>query len=357
MRHVRVLGLLSAVLAGVALAGCGGSSAAGLELTGARTVPATGTTPPKDMTTHPVRYRLTGPHYTLGVSWVATGQQLDAADAKNLGTEPVTAPQGKELIIANVDETATDAPFAPATPVPVAAVVDGVSTTLSGLPLTSASTGHLLIMLAAAPGSTVRLRARDAGQPQELDLRTGATSGTQYQQRSSTAVWQGQSAVAVTSQGATANGTLTLGTQVARGPGQGLRASNATLSNYWEGVGWAAPGQELLAVPLPQVNIYCAGGGFVTCAFNSVEFDDSAAITFTAPGGQPIPARAASRSLQLAMPMVNDTALSAVFAVPAATTGGTVTLDLAKSQVTGNSAPTVPWTAPPQPFTLTLTFR
>jgi hypothetical protein len=364
MRCTRGLGLLSAALLVSALAGCSGSGSDVPVLTGARTVSVNSgvarSAKPKDMSTRSVHYRLVGPHYTLGLTWIATGQQLDATDAKNLGTGPVAAPQGQQLIIAGVDDEATTAAFVPTTPIPVVAVVNGVSTALSGLPLASRTIGSpdtRLIMVAAAPGATVQLRATDAGQAQVLDLRTGATSGTQFQQLTSRAIWQGQSSATLTGQGGAVTGTVSLGTQVANGPGQSTRATNATLGNYWEGAGWAAPGQELLAVPLPQVNLYCAGTGVLVCGLLSVDFDDSTALTFAAPGGQPVPARASARSVSLTLPMVNDTALSAVFPVPAATTGGTVTLDLAKSQLDGSSVPTAPWTVPPQPFTLPLAFH
>jgi hypothetical protein len=49
---------------------------------------------------------LVGPHYTLGIAWVATGQWIDMKSASDLGIHPVRAPKGSDLIV-----VARDVPF------------------------------------------------------------------------------------------------------------------------------------------------------------------------------------------------------------------------------------------------------
>jgi hypothetical protein len=74
--------------------------------------------------------RLVGPHYTLGIAWVATGQWIDAKSASDLGIHPVRAPKGRELVVVAVAPEATTAAFKPSMPPPAQVLVNGTATPL-----------------------------------------------------------------------------------------------------------------------------------------------------------------------------------------------------------------------------------
>jgi hypothetical protein len=62
-----------------------------------------------------IHERLSGPHFTLGISWVATGQELDARTAQRFAIEPVRAAPGEQLTLVLVSPDATNAAFKPDT--------------------------------------------------------------------------------------------------------------------------------------------------------------------------------------------------------------------------------------------------
>jgi hypothetical protein len=305
--------------------------------------------------------RLVGPHYTLGIAWMATGQWIDTKSANDLGIHPVRAPKGRDLIAVAIAPEASTAAFKPSTPPPAEVLVDGKATPLPGVPLPDSGgqpygTGKL-ILLSAAPNAPVELRVTDDGRAQKLDLRTGATSGDGYRQRQSAVDWKGESPVVIPDNSATRGlAALGAGTLSVTNPGalsQPHRGDYAILNNYQNG--WAAQGQAFLIVPVPNLSgtsdlLMIAGEP------HQVRFDDATAFSFTPANGRTVPADPAVETLSLSV-VANFTDVSTVvFHVPDNTTTGTLTFDLRKSQLVADNGKTFSWTKPPQPFTLNLAF-
>ena len=364
MRHTGlVVGVIMAVSASFWAVGCAGDPNADLpQLTTPRTVSAGWITAeggaPAEMTVRSVDYRLSGPHYSLGIAWVATGVALDGHDAGTLAISPVRAAQREQLTVAAVDGGFTAAAFAPSGPIQVFAVVDGKATPLRELPLAATQYGApadktQLIEIGAPVTASVRLRIIDANQTDELDLRTGSTTGTAYHQTQADAVWQGRSsAVLTTNDPRTAQAVgLELATPPPTSVADATSLTHAELENYQEGIGWAQSGTEFLTVPLPAIDMTCPRETEYACIGYEDHFDDSTALSFTPEGGSPIPARAAAQSVKIGLPDLHSLGY-AVFPVPAGTTRGTITLTLAGSQLFDDGTAEGTWTTAPQPFTL-----
>ncbi|MGH3373551.1 MAG: hypothetical protein ACRDP6_02305 [Actinoallomurus sp.] len=344
------------LLAAVALlTACSPGSHPAPELTGTRLVTAQSTTSwiekPDDMRVRDFHDRgLVGPHYTLGFSWVAAGRELGAAYAGRLGIQPVRAPRGKELIVAAVSPKATAEAFMRSKPVSVVGFVDGTATPIVGLPLADAGVGTAptteLILISAAPRAAVRLRVTDTGRSQEIDLRTGATSGEGYTQRdSSPATWNGESRVVVPSPvpglGA---GALSVSDPISTRPD----TDRASLTDYQGG--WAPPGRAFLTVPVPNLSWNLLATGYIRA-----KSDDATTFSFTPVHGKAIPAEAGKRSMGLLLPGLADVP-TVVFRVPDTITGGTVALDLRKARLVDGDGGTASWIRPPHAFRLKLTF-
>jgi hypothetical protein len=359
------LGRLPAVLAATALlAACSSPSAPPTpELTEVRTASVDTMTAlghsPSDMEVRNFHDRgLSGPHYTLGISWIATGQELHGTDADKFGVQPVRAPGGKQLVIVAVSPTATSTRFPPGTPVRVDAVVDGASTPLSGLPLAENPASQPmaekteLVLLSATRQASMKLRVTDDGQTQELDLRTGTASGHGYQQRDTKIDWKGESPAVLPPPLNVAPVTLALkNPTVLTTSQQYLGATDhAYLTNY-QNSGWAAPGQAFLTVPMPSLD--CPA----FCSPYHMTFDDATAFTFAPTGGKPIPAPPTARDMPLGFVLNTSPApANIIFTVPDNVTDGTVTFDLAKSRLVSNDGKNTPWTKAPHAYTVKLTF-
>ena len=112
-----------------------------------------------------------------------------------------------------------------------------------------------LIEISAPQSASVRLRVIDTNQTEELDLRTGSTSGTGYRQTQSDASWQGTATATLTtsnprsSQTAESEVSSQLPT-LTTNPGA---VDHAELANYQEGIGWARTGTGAPTVPLPTL--------------------------------------------------------------------------------------------------------
>jgi hypothetical protein len=305
--------------------------------------------------------RLVGPHYTLGIAWVATGQWIDAKSASDLGIHQVRAPKGRDLVVVAVAPEASTAAFKPSAPPPAEVLVDGKGTPLPGVPLPD-SGGQLygtgkLILLSAEPHALLQLRVTDDGKAQMLDLRTGATSGDGYWQRQSAVGWKGESPVVVPdtsgTPGLAAWGAGTLSVSNPGALSRPHRGDYAILNNYRGG--WAAQGQAFLTVPVPNLSgtsdlLMMSGEP------HQVRFDDAAAFSFTPANGRTVPADSAIETLPLSNIADFTDVSTVVFHVPDNTTTGTLTFDLRKSQLIDNNGKTFSWTKPPQPFTLNLAF-
>lgn len=307
------------------------------------------------------RARIAGPHYSLGIRWVGTGDEFDAQPSVDLHIRPA---EGKELLIAAVDPNFTNAPYKPQR-VQVTAVVGHHATKLSGLPLPppdavygAAPTDTQLIAVSALPDTPVRLRATDDGRTQELDLRTGKVlTHNGYQLHRSDADWDGETTVARSMAGRRHTATLEVSNY--RGVHGKLSAS---LTNYLPKSGWAPHNRAFLAVGMPLVR--CDTTAFVRA---HAEFDDPDVFTFRPANGKAAVPRASDRDLRLGVPDISrqDRPTPVMFTVPADITTGTVVMDLSKVKLTeevGESSvqtpsdkrKTISWLTPPDPFTLSL---
>jgi hypothetical protein len=364
---VRHTGLVAcaivAAFTGGVLAGCASDPNADLpQLAGPRTVSADWATAevesPVDMTVHDVHYQLTGPHYSLGLAWVATGTGLDDRDAGALRTDAVRAGQGEQLTIAAVDGASTTAAFEPTGPIEAFAVVNGKTTLLRSLPLAATdydapASKTQLIEISAPASASVRLRVIDANQTEELDLHTGKTTGTGYTQTQYDATWQGRTTGTLTTSSphSTQAVEVELGTQVPTTLANGGAVNHAELTNYQEGIGWAPAGTAFLSVPLPSIDISCPGPTGFECLDYHDNFDNATALTFTPTGAAAIPARAEQQSITIGISGLQSLD-DAIFPVPTGAKRGTVAFSLAGSPLVGEDNAAGVWTTPPPPFTL-----
>jgi hypothetical protein len=362
-----VVGVIVVALAGFQLAGCSSDPNTNLpQLAGPRTVSANWSTAdvesPVDMAVRETHYQLVGPHYSLGLAWVATGEALDDRDAGTLDINPVRAAQGDQLTVAAVDGSSTTAAFKPSGPIEVFAVVNGKTTLLRSLPLAATDYGApagntQLIEISAPQSASVRLRVIDTNQTEELDLRTGSTSGTGYRQTQSDASWQGTATATLTTSNPRSSqaAELEVNSQLPTSTTNPGAVDHAELTNYQDGIGWAPTGTEFLTVPLPSLNVTCPGPTGFECLDYEDHFDNASALTFTPDGGAPIPARSEPQSITIGISALQNLD-DAIIQVPAATTHGTVAFNLAGSQLVDDGTAEGTWTTAPRPFTLALSF-
>lgn len=296
---------------------------------------------------------LVGPHYSLGLSWIATGRELNPRSAQNLGVRPVRAAAGQELVLAVISPRATSAAFKPKKPATASVLVDGAATPVQGLPLADSETtasDTVLIMVGAKPRSSVRLEVTDSGRRLDLDLRTGVVSGQgAFTQRDSDVKWRGGSRVMLPNSGVPSlgSGRLSLSNHVTT---QAPFADHATLTNY-QGGKWAPAGRAFLTLPLPSISCDAMLG-----MTYSVKFNDSTAFSFTPDGGgKTVRAEGEKRDVGFASVPTSTTA-TVVFSVPDKTTGGTVAFDLRNARVVDADDKGGPWVRPPGVFKLKLTF-
>jgi len=338
------------------------------ELTGVRVVPVdstlTWTGPPYFDDLRSQRFedaKLRGPHYTLGVSWIAVGEQLDRDAAERLKTSPVRAAAGEKLLIAAVDPEETYAAFdrTPKDELRVEAVVSGKATVLDGLPLApqrGLAPRTALILISAGPGAAVQLRATDAGRAEMLDLRTGdrlTANGKGYQHRQSDVRWNGESPAAVNRYGR----TLPVKLSASNAPFTDA-STVASLTTYRPTPGWAAPGRAFLTVPAPALV------GDLPSQGVHVESNDAAMFTFRTTGGLRLPAKARTRDIDLTRSHFGPPG-TITFDVPADVTAGTVVFDAGRARLTEEVGPAtvrqaspnrrpISWSVPPRAFTLPL---
>lgn len=299
-----------------------------------------------------------GPHYSLGIAWTATGDELRET-AKQYDIAPGRAAQGKQLLIAAVDPKLNYAPFEPTATanVIVEVVVDGTATKLEGLPLPAEDQGReafktRLLVLSARPKAQVQLRVTDAGRTNSIDLRTGkptvdAKGG--YVQKQGDVNWKDEQPVVLVSQfrGIPVSGPLEVSRTF------DLNAPPASLTTWLPDRGWAAPGRAFLSVPAP--NLSFANGVSLLFGRLHATFDDAGVFFLQLPAGKPIPATSFRRDVTLSIAGVGSPQPGVVFLVRADTASGTVSFELFRTRLTevleSGRRRTVPWAQAPKAFT------
>ena len=301
---------------------------------------------------------LDGPHYTLGLSYISTGTTLDDDDARKLGIASMRAPKGSELVVAEVDPTAFYAAYGGGH-VDVSVTVGGSATPIQGLPIPPQSNpsyaAHTTVILVSAPrGAPLRLRATDAGRTDELDLRSGEVLVNNFDLRQSKTIqWSGSSALRYDSDGMPYPGYLTAGLS---SPDVESVTAVASLTSYTADLKWAPKGSAILVVPAPGVT-----ASNPLYASLHEEFDDRDVFAFRTEDGRTVPAQPNSRDLLLAPVSQNGDDNAVSFIVPAGTTSGTVSMNLARARLKkeldgrGDKRATVSWVRAPAPFTLKVT--
>lgn len=339
------------------------------EMTGVRTVTLTGLLglgpPPYD----DVRSKnvtgavLRGPHHTLGVAWTGISDELDRS-AGYLRMPRVRAAEGEQLFLAAIDPELTYAPFdrTPETPVFVEVDVGGTSTKLDGLPLPTTPPGATatetrLIVIAARPDESLRLRVTDAGRTNSLDLRTGEPVGGSagiYMQRQGDAWWSGESPAVVAANGLLQADTMRVGDAFVT-----TVRPLASLTTYQPARGYAAPGRAFLWVPAPILDF----NPFLTAGLH-VAFSDASVFTLRLPSGVAIPARPYNRDIDLLRSRISKPQPGVVFDVPADINSGIVVFDVARGRLTqetgaGASAgrQRLSWTRAPAAFKLSVVLK
>ncbi len=304
---------------------------------------------------------LRGPHYTLGIAWIATGDELTDAMAMSIGIAPVRAAAGEQLLLAAVDPEATYAAFDPTPEAGVTAevVVDGTATQLARLPLPRTQYGipayqTELLVISARPDAPVQLRVNDAGRSSSLDLRTGQPTGGAeaggYLQRHAEVKWDGETPVTIDTPRLLNAGTLAV-------DGALLNPSSALLTTYRPERGWAAAGRAYLTVSAPTVSF----DGFPIP--RHAEFDDAEVFAVRLPDGTAVPAATFTRDIDLLRSQFGSPQAPVLFDVPADLRSGTVVFDLGRARLTEEAGPTgaervpVSWARAPQPFELPITLE
>jgi hypothetical protein len=305
--------------------------------------------------TSPHGASLNGPHYTVDVDWIATGTSVDGRDADHLGVAPMRAPKGDRLVIVGIDPTDTYSAFGDGR-VDVTLTVDGRVTRVPELPLAPDAGPEgdtVLLMISALTEAALRLRATDAGRYEELDLGTGKVITNSYDMRQSgTVTWSGSTSVRYDD--------WDFGpapAELAAGPDAIGASEVASLTSYTPDLTWAPKGSAYLTVPAPGLIAETSGPWTVRYDQMHERFDDRSVFTFRTRDGRTIRASSGRRDMWLA-PIKDDPASPITFVVPADTTGGTVTMNLAPAQLTvGTSSPdrrNISWTKVPKPFTLSV---
>jgi hypothetical protein len=241
----------------------------------------------------------------------------------------------------------------------VEALVDGVATPLEGLPLADASARQAmadttqLVLISATQQASVKLRATDDGQTQELDLRTGAAGGHGYQQSDAEIDWAAETPATLPAPLNLPGMKITLMNQIGPSATTAGSGGHAALSNYQES-GWSAPGQAFLVAPIPALLCIPA-----YCIPYHLTFDDASTFSFVPAGGAPIPAQPHHRIMSINAPNVHTDSDpdTVVFTVPDNVTNATIIFDLGTSQLINSAANTESWTAAPHAISVNLTLR
>ncbi|MBO0868511.1 MAG: hypothetical protein J2P15_08090 [Micromonosporaceae bacterium] len=305
---------------------------------------------------------LNGPHYTLHVAWIATGTSLSARDAGTLGTTPMRAAEGDEIVVAGVDPQDLYAPFTGGH-VEVTLSVAGKVTPVPQLPLAMPSppAGGMaaqteVILISANRGAPLRLRATDAGRSEELDLRTGKVLINSYDRRRSGGLtWSGEATVRANLIGAGRLPTTAAMSVDNAGPAvQGKPV--ATLTSYAPDQGWAPEGSAILLVPAPKLTV----SGLALALYGGVheQFSDQSVFTFRGSDGRTVRAQPYRRELSMLGAATEGDQTPVAFIVPAGITSGTVTMGLAKAELidVDHNRRKISWAKAPAPFNLTVAF-
>lgn len=299
-----------------------------------------------------VSWAMKGPHYDLSAPCRWSTDGLDAEAARRLGVEPVRAAEGEQLLLVavnpleeqyGVDELPSGQV---ATVLQAAVVVDGTvaPVEMRARKAVPRSRGRndltVVVMIGARPDATVRLRITDARRWQDLDLNTGQVDGGRddpYVERTTSARWDATTR-AVLSSGE--SGTISV---------TSTSDSLVALTGYRGQEQWAGRGRAFLRVPPPQICCLTWSGGSVRSSLPE-RFDDADVLSFRTADGEVARARPRGRQLDLTGRVTRGDREPVVFDVPAATTAGTIVLDLSR---TGRPDA---WATPPAPVELPVIF-
>ncbi len=303
---------------------------------------------------------LRGPHYALGVSWVATGRAVEKSTLPLVSelTERRAA-DGEEFVLVAISGESTNGQWKlRKRPKPAAElVVDGQARSLSTVPLPNQEgpapvpPEDTLIVASVPQGAPVDLRVTDEKKAQTVDLRAGERADDAidgyYRATAQEVSYNEDIPLVMTAAGSPYSMTPT----VAESALSEIAVKNAMLCPWAPANGWAPEGRAWLIVPHPVLATpYEAGTpGLV------LKIDERAVFGVRLPDGTVAKEKGGTRQVKTLIGPPAGPEL--VFNVPADFTTGTFAMNIgamsAAAEFSNGTYP-VSWQTPPQPFELPL---
>jgi hypothetical protein len=288
---------------------------------------------------------LRGPHFGLGIDWVATGPGLVPRYHPELDPfDGLRAADGQELMVISIDPQFSGGQWQPPGGAsdnnPAAElIVDGHAHVLSKVPLTSPTLpapplDSVLLAVSVRKNAPVELQVNDAGRTQTINVRTGVRVADAipgyYRPTTQTLKLDRPLPAGIVVRGVpypldlTIAVTAPIAQVVAGGP-------FAMLAPWTPDQGWAAPGHAWLVLPSPTL-----GGGLTKNEpVVSLTVDDPAVCHVRLPDGTLVPALAGTKTMS-SLDGVRAFVKSPpdlTFNVPADFTTGTYLMDLSRTPV------------------------
>jgi hypothetical protein len=279
---------------------------------------------------------LRGPHYGLGIAWVATGPGYSAQFDPLL--RPFTgmrAADGDQLMMILIDPAFTGGQWKPSSGPnsPVAELIlDGHAHVLTKAPLASPDLPMpqhgVLLTFSVRPNAPVELQVGDAGRTQTINVRTGMRAADAipgYYRATEQQIKLDRPLPA----GITVRGTpypLSLGVSDATLTGT---TPPALLAPWTPDQGWAAPGHAWLDLPGPQLGTDITVRGPIV----TLTVDQPTAFHVRLPDGSLVPAAAGTRTMTSTDAVAHPNTPDLIFDMAAGFTTGTFVMDLSRAPI------------------------
>ncbi len=291
--------------------------------------------PPEDLTVRTFprgTAALRGPHFALGLSWVATGKAIfEGSSLVLIGTLKARRPaEGEELMVLAVDPEYVGGQWKLGDrPKPVAElVIDGTPRALTKAPLRSpeppgvAGSG-LLVVASVAKGAPVRLRVTDLDKVQTLDVLAGkrgadAIAGY-YRPTTQKLEFERDLPAGIVVRGVPYPVPL----KILDRPMTSFTEPFAMLAPWTPVQGWAPDGRAWLVLPGPVVSAEFSS----TSPVLELAIDEPTALRVRLPDGAEVRELGGTRQVSTLTAQTNPAA-ELIFDVPAGFTTGTYLVDL-----------------------------
>jgi hypothetical protein len=303
---------------------------------------------------------LRGPHYVLGISWVAIGRAVEQTTLPLVsGLTERRAADGEELVLVAVSGESTNGQWKLGERAKPTAelVVDGQARSLSTVPLpnqegmVSVPLEGTLVVASVPQGASVELRVTDEEKTQTVDLRAGEREGDAidgyYRPTAQEVSYSEDISLVAMAAGRPYPMTLT----VAESTIGEIAIKNAMLCPWTPSNGWASEGRAWLIVPHPVLSTpyEVATPGLV------LEIDERSVFGVRLPDGTVVEETGGTRQVKTLIGPPAGPEL--VFDVPAGFTTGTFTMDIAAMSASAefsDGTDPIGWQTPPTPFEMPL---